>query len=91
MLHYSKALGTINPVDLMTEYLTTEVNEGHCARLSLHPAEGGAKAAPTPSCILGEQTTWEMESGGVHAVTRHSNQTNTGDCEDDMELKRPIG
>ena len=31
-LQYNKVLGTINPADLMTKYLSAEVNEGHCTR-----------------------------------------------------------
>ena len=33
-LEYSKVLGTINPADLMTKYLTSEVITAHSGRLS---------------------------------------------------------
>ena len=51
-LRYSKVLGTINPADLVTQYLTADANEGHCPRPSVHFALGRASSAPTLSSIL---------------------------------------
>ena len=54
-------LGTINPADLMTKYLTAEVNEGHCQRLGLHFKIGRAGSAPTLSHLMEGHATWEVK------------------------------
>jgi hypothetical protein len=81
-LHYSKVLGTINPADLMTNYFTSEINEGHCARLGVHFSKGRAETAPPLSSMLEGKATWEMESDNVAVATTHNNG-----YEEDMEAK----
>ena len=51
-LAFGKVLGTMNPADLMTKYLSAEVNEGHCARLEVRFAIGRADCAPTLSQFM---------------------------------------
>lgn len=50
-LQYSKVLGTENHVDLMTKYLTADVNEKPRQRLHVQFTEGRAATAPTLSKI----------------------------------------
>ncbi len=54
-------LGTINLADLMTTYLSADVNDGHCTKLSLHFASGRAGSAPTRSSIMDGKATCEMD------------------------------
>ena len=61
-LQYGKVFGTINPADLMTKYLTAEVNEGHCARLDVTFDEGRAETAPTLSAVMEGKAVWEHEA-----------------------------
>ena len=63
-----KVCGKINPADLMTKYLSADINEGHCARLGLQFMGGRAKAAPTLSSILEGNAVWEVAGNGIAAV-----------------------
>ena len=49
---FTKVLGTINPADLMTKYLTRDVLMGHCERINLIYKEGRAHAAPKLNMVL---------------------------------------
>ena len=46
-LAYSKVLGTDNPADLMTKYLSREVIDRHCSTLGVRHEGGRAASAPT--------------------------------------------
>ena len=65
----SNVLGTTNPVDLTRKYPTADVNDGHCARLSVHFAEGRAKTALTLCNLQICKAIWNMGCNGVHVVT----------------------
>ena len=56
-LEYSKVLGTINPADLMTKYLTSEVITAHSGRLSADFKRGRADVAPNLNGVLAY---WQM-------------------------------
>ena len=83
MLQYSKATSTINPADLITKYLSADVNEGHCARLGVYVTAGGAQTAPTLGSILEGNDMWETEDDITAAVVEQSN----GDYAEDMVAK----
>ena len=51
-LEYSKVLGTINPADLMTKYLTAEVIAAHSERLGGDFKKGRAEVAPKINGVL---------------------------------------
>ena len=60
-LKYNKILGTINPADLMTKYLSAEVNEKHCGTLGVWFEVGRATTAPTLSHVMEGTATWEYD------------------------------
>ena len=61
---YRKVLGTDNPADLMTKYLTREVIVSHMAKLGQEIREGGAEKG------LEMQRSYQSTSGAVDAQVR---------------------
>ena len=59
-LEYMKVLGSENPADLMTKYLSQDIALKHCLRLSLTFNKGRAEAAPQLNATTTPLAVWEV-------------------------------
>ena len=78
-LAYSKVLGTVNPADLMTKYLSAEVNSQHCARLGVRFTTGRADSAPTLSHISEGRAIWELDATALAGNARQNDENISSD------------
>ena len=73
-LQFTKVLGTINPADLMTKYLTQEVLKGHCDRTNLYFKGGRAQAAPQLNLIEKALFDYDFEEDDSHDTENENDE-----------------
>ena len=83
---YEKVLGTDNPADLLTKYLTADVLVRHCCRMDATFPEGRAEKAPTLNSMYVTQAIWELESPEGESRCDENDDVDRENWQDQLQL-----